>query len=199
MFVFVLFILVTLKKYIPEINIDGAPLEYRLIKRRGHRSFTLSVHRGGRVILTVPKYVTEKNASKFIVKKETWLRSAIRNAPKEDAHSGTNREEYVIHKERARNFVQNRLRELNEQYGFVYNQVRIRMNTSRWGSCSAQGNLNFDYRILFLPEHAQDYLLVHELCHLQELNHSERFWVLVSKTIPNYKQVRKLLKRRNIS
>ena len=147
------------------------------------------------MVLTVPKYVSEKKAEAYITEKEVWLRSVLDKTPKKATTHKEDRAGYLAHKERARVFVESRLVELNRQYGFVYKQVRIRLNKSRWGSCSASGNLNFDYRILFLPKCAQDYLLVHELCHLRELNHSKRFWALVSATVPEYKEVRKLLKR----
>jgi predicted metal-dependent hydrolase len=103
--------------------------------------------------------------------------------------------EYKEHKENARTLVHARLKVLNTFYGFRYKRIAIRFNTSRWGSCSELGNLNFDYRILFLPQPLQDYLLVHELCHIQEMNHSKQFWDLVAKTIPNHKELRRELKK----
>ncbi len=93
----------------------------------------------------------------------------------------------------ARTLVEQKLAHWNAHYNFVYRRVAIRNNKSRWGSASAKRNLNFNYRILFLPEHLQDYLIVHELCHLQEHNHSKNFWSLVAQTIPDYKKSRKEL------
>lgn len=71
--------------------------------------------------------------------------------------------------------------------------VRIRNSKTRWGSCSAKGNLNFHYKLVLLPPHLADYVIVHELCHLRELNHSLRFWSLVARHVPNYAYVRREL------
>lgn len=170
-----------------------------IVKRKGHRSFTLSVRAGGRVILTVPKQVSEKDALEYVQQKKEWLQRALKNIPPSNAMlEQKDLPHYKAHKDKAKTFVLTRLAELNKRYGFAYRKVFIRANTSRWGSCSGLGNLNFDYRILFLPAHIQDYLLVHELCHLREMNHSPRFWNLVAQTVPNYPELRRELQRQQM-
>ena len=108
---------------------------------------------------------------------------------------GGSRREYVAHKERARVLVHQKLLTLNQHYGMVFNKVGIRNQRSRWGSCSKKGNLNFNYRIIYLPEALQDYLIVHELCHLAMFNHSRQFWALVAEVIPDYEVRRRALTR----
>ncbi len=93
---------------------------------------------------------------------------------------------YSLHRERAREFVHERLMYWNGYYFCTYNRVAIRNQVSRWGSCSSKRNLNFNYRIMFLPIHLADYIIVHELCHLIELNHSPAFWAQVEKVLPDY-------------
>lgn len=107
---------------------------------------------------------------------------------------GGTRKEYVTHKEAARVLIKQRLLELNRHYGFTYHKVAIRDQRSRWGSCSKKGNLNFNYRLLHLPSHLADYIMVHELCHLAEFNHSKKFWDLVGETIADHRQKRKALR-----
>lgn len=94
---------------------------------------------------------------------------------------------YVLHKELAREMVHQRLIHWNQFYGLQYNRVAIRNQRRCWGSCTSLKNLNFSYKLLFLPSHLQDYIIVHELCHLQELNHGKNFWLLVAQQIPDYK------------
>jgi len=100
----------------------------------------------------------------------------------------------VLERERARALVLERLAHFNEHYRCTYHRVFIRNQRSRWGSCSSKGNLNFNYRIIFLPPEAQDYLVVHELVHLKEFNHSKKFWDLVAQTIPEYRKIASALR-----
>lgn len=101
---------------------------------------------------------------------------------------------YLAHKEAARALVHDRLAHHNEHYGFTWKRVAIRNPRRSWGSCTSLQNLNFSYRILFLREHLQNYIVVHELCHLAELNHGVNFWALVAQRIPEYRQCRRDLR-----
>ena len=94
---------------------------------------------------------------------------------------------YVAHKEDARVLIHARLAYWNQFYNLSYNRVAIRNQRRCWGSCTSLSNLNFNYKILFLPPHLQDYIVVHELCHLAELNHGKAFWDLVATQLPSYK------------
>ncbi|NCA94384.1 MAG: M48 family peptidase, partial [Sphingobacteriia bacterium] len=78
--------------------------------------------------------------------------------------------------------------------GFEFKKISIRSQRTRWGSCSQAGNLNFNYKLIYLPDKIIDYVIVHELCHLDEFNHSRRFWFLVSEIIPDYRILRRELK-----
>lgn len=101
----------------------------------------------------------------------------------------------IKRRELARKFVLHKVNYFNSFYGFKINRIAIKNTKTRWGSCSSKGNLNFNYKIIFLKPEMADYLIVHELCHLGEFNHSKRFWHLVSKTIPNYAKLTKELKK----
>jgi predicted metal-dependent hydrolase len=100
------------------------------------------------------------------------------------------RAEFLALKESARRLVHERIAHFCTIYPFVCNRVSIRNQGTRWGSCSKKGNLNFHYRIALLPEHLRDYVIVHELCHLGEFNHSRNFWDLVARAVPNHKALR---------
>ncbi len=93
----------------------------------------------------------------------------------------------------ARALVHERLLYFNQFYNFSYQRVFIKNQKTRWGSCSKNGNLNFNYKIVHLPLHLADYIIVHELCHLGEFNHSKNFWALVGRTLSDYARRKKEL------
>ena len=95
------------------------------------------------------------------------------------------RRDYLKYKETARALVKSRLAYFNTFYGFNIKRIAIKNSKSRWGSASKKGNLNFNYKIVLLPMELADYVIVHELCHLGEFNHSVKFWQLVSRAVPN--------------
>jgi len=106
-----------------------------------------------------------------------------------------NRIKFLQYKEEARVLITERLQHFNQAYNFEIRRVSIRNQRTRWGSCSKKGNLNFNYKVALLSPQLADYIIVHELCHLGEFNHSKRFWILVTKTIPNYPEIRRELRR----
>ncbi len=166
----------------------------RKISKRG-RNIRLSVHPGGQVIVSAPARVDESTILKFMNRKIKWITAKIdklKNVQPFDA--GKSRRSYVENKEKARELVMRRLPELNAQYGFKYNRVSIKNHKTLWGSCSRRGNLNFSHKIVLVTSEQADYIMVHELCHLGEFNHSPRFWALVAQSIPNYKELRNQLR-----
>ena len=104
------------------------------------------------------------------------------------------RQAYLHHREDARIHILGRLAHWNQYYGFQLGRVSIKDHRSVWGSCSSKGNLNFNYRLLFLPPVLADFVIVHELCHLKEPNHSASFWELVAQTFPDWRDHRRQLR-----
>lgn len=179
------------------IILGNHKLEYEVKKNRRAKHLRLSVYPEGRVVLTLPWWVGIKVGKHFIASKAEWILAKINH---QASHARVwpikiNKNEYLEHKVGALKSINERLAHFNQFYNFKINRVSIKKPTTRWGSCSRLGNLNFNYRLLWLPEHLADYIIVHELCHLGELNHSPKFWRLVEQTLPNYKTLRKELKK----
>ncbi len=95
----------------------------------------------------------------------------------------------------ARALVAERLQHFNQVYGYRIGKISIRKQKTRWGSCSKQGNLSFNYRLVHLPEELRDYVIVHELCHIGQFNHSKAFWKLMAQTVPDWKTRRAALRQ----
>ncbi len=137
-------------------------------------------------------------AQQFAKDKDDWINLSLKKielrqngfykgtkiAPKDYA-------DYFKYKDFAERIIKSRVLFLNEFYGFSFNKIYIKNQKTVWGSCSLKGNLNFNYKIIFFPKHLRDYVIVHEICHLKELNHSKHFWALVKKLVPNYKEHRR--------
>jgi len=99
--------------------------------------------------------------------------------------------DFKANKKKAYALIMDRIAHFNQSGEFPVGKVFIKNQKTRWGSCSGKRNLNFNYKLLFLPENLRDYIIIHELCHLKEMNHSKNFWTLVSTHVPDYKTLRK--------
>jgi len=156
------------------------------------RVLRLAVRRNGSVILTLPFFVSYEQGRRFLESKRGWICEKVRAflfSPQRLIHRGSVKE-YKASKNSAKKLVEERLLFYQKKYDVHWNRVSIRNQSTRWGSCSRQGNLSFNYRLLLLPPHLCDYVIVHELCHLKEMNHSPKFWALVAQTFPDYKKLR---------
>jgi len=102
--------------------------------------------------------------------------------------------DFKANKKKAYVLIMERISHFNQSGEFPVGKVFIRNQKTRWGSCSGKRNLSFNYKLLFLPENLRDYIIIHELCHLKEMNHSKNFWTLVSTRVPDYKALRRQIR-----
>ncbi|MFC1617711.1 M48 family metallopeptidase [Patescibacteria group bacterium] len=161
------------------------------------RQMNITVKRDGQVIVTKPRWISRRRAASFVIEKQAWIaKKQAELARRADSLLGRHDvRHYQQHKTKARQFVFERLEYFNSYYNFRYNRISIRNQRTRWGSCSRRKNLNFNYKLLLLPRELADYIVVHELCHLAELNHSARFWKLVARVVPEHRELRKKLRQ----
>lgn len=153
----------------------------------------LLVRPGGAVVLTVPDRFSAVTIEHFLARHSEWIeRSVQRMGALKPLPRG--KKEYALHREAARAFVHERLQYWNRFYRCTFRRVAIKNTKTLWGSCSRKGNLNFSYKLLFLPRELADYVIVHELCHLREHNHGKGFWRLVAETQPDYIRLRRELR-----
>lgn len=185
-------------KKVANIEIHGKKIEYLFKTFSSSKSIRLIINAEGRLVVTAPRRISERYIRSFIVKKADWIMSALERfsaLPKKIL--GGSRKEYLVYKEQARTLVTERLEHFNALYAFKYKNIAIRNQKTRWGSCSRKGNLNFNYKLALLAPRFADYIIVHELCHLEEFNHSAKFWKLVERAIPDYRLLRSELRKKS--
>lgn len=184
-----------------ELNINNQKINYQLRSSRRARLMRLSIYGDGSVVVTKPYRLNENLVEHFLKQKINWIVAKIAHVSKfkNPGLGRDNQKHFLANKEAARQLIQKKLQEFNKYYQLEYKRVSVRNQITRWGSCSKSHNLNFNYKVLFLAPHLADYIIVHELCHLKEFNHSANFWALVEKNIPNYKERRKELKNTRLS
>jgi len=183
-----------------QIQLGQRPVEYTLKISRRARRMRLAVYCDGNFVVTAPRRLSENLIERFIRQKSHWIISKLEYFKN---FSGPvpvkrTRKDYLIYKSQARQLARERLEHFNQLYGFKYQKINIKNQRTRWGSCSKKGNLNFNYKIALLPAHLADYIIVHELCHLKEFNHSSKFWTLVGQAIPDCFKLRRELRKQGL-
>jgi len=175
-----------------QIKLNNISIEYQLRTNSRTRQLRLSVYHDGRVVVSRPVYFSERRVRKMMREKSPWIIDKLNLLKKRSTLSPSGN--YSLDKTKAKILIRTRLEYFSSQYGFKYQRLSIRNQKTRWGSCSKQGNLNFNYRLLYLSDKLRDYIIIHELCHLQEFNHSPKFWQLVAEIVPDYEKMRQKLK-----
>ena len=173
--------------------------EYTLI-RSARKTISLQlreIETGGRVeiIVRAPRRMALKDIDDFVKRHRSWIEQRTAQL----AEARQNRRE-ISEQEReegiraAKEQIPRRVAYFARQMGVTYGRITIREQKTRWGSCSSKGNLNFNWKLMLMPEEVLDYVVVHELAHRLEMNHSERFWAIVAEILPDYRERRKRLK-----
>lgn len=177
-------------------SVATQPLAYTVRRHHRSRSIRIFVRHDGTVHVTAPRRVSQRAIDAFVQRKNDWIVSVqtkFSAMPRLAAGLGS-REEYQEKRDEALSLVAERVAYFNVFYGFQVGRLSVRNQRTRWGSCNRSGDLCFNYRIVFLPRELQDYLIVHELCHIGQFNHSPKFWELVAKTVPGYTVARRTLR-----
>lgn len=179
------------------MRLESADLAYSLRESSRVRRARITVFPGGEVVVSVPPAFPEHSLERLLKTHATWVLRAVsklgRYAPRTALPTG--KRAYRENKEKARMFAKERVAHWNTNIGVSVGRISIRDQKSRWGSCSRKGNLSFNVRIIHLPRELADYIVVHELCHVREMNHSRAFWSLVEERIPDYRRLRRELSR----
>lgn len=172
------------------------------IIRSGRRTLGLEINGEGHVCVRIPQRLGDRQVMEFIKERQNWIvQKWFLTEQKRRTREQRPLPDYLLHPEReavyrnkARAQLEARTAYYADRMGVTYNRISIRAAKTRWGSCSAKGSLNFHWKLILMPPDVLDYVVVHELAHRREMNHSPRFWAEVERILPDYRQSRKWLK-----
>lgn len=170
--------------------------EIKVIKNN-RKSISIQIKADGSITVRAPRFVTMREIEGFVLSKEDWIEKTLKKLSLNEAKE---KPEPVSPEELnrlfalAREIIPIKVKYYATIIGVSYNRITIRNQKTRWGSCSSDHNLNFNCQLMRLPEDVVDYVVVHELCHIKQMNHSKAFWGEVEKILPDYRERRKYLK-----
>ncbi len=177
---------------------QGQEITFSVKRSRRRRTVALQIGASGTVTVYAPQYAWNFFVDRFVMKHAGWVLKKL-NALKENLTKYPPRAQIPeAFREDYRQKTQDRLPAVVSHYaqalGVRPRSIKVANQRSRWGSCTARGDVRFSWRLGGLPDSIFNYIVVHELAHLKEMNHGPRFWALVRSQIPNHKEYRKWLR-----
>ena len=166
------------------------------IIRSKRKTVAIQIKSDGRVVVRAPVRMSAAAISRLVEEKSDWIEKHLARIRRqsESAEPPFTPEQLRQLAEAARQDLPRRVARFAPLVGVSWGRITIRAQKSRWGSCSTKGNLNFNCLLMLCPEEVRDYVVVHELCHRKEMNHSRRFWQELARVLPEYEQQRQWLK-----
>lgn len=171
-----------------------------IVFRSNRKTIAIQVNPDLTVTVRAPKCATDKDIEQLLNKKMSWIQKSIdkirekKAAYEKEDITPLSYAEIQELADRALAYIPGRVAYFAEQIGVDYGRITIRNQKTRWGSCSGKGNLNFNCLLMLAPPEVIDYVVVHELCHRKEMNHSKAFWDEVERILPDYKKYAQWLK-----
>lgn len=166
-----------------------------IVQREKRKTLTLTITLEGRLLIKAPIQMREKEMERFIEQKRYWIYKQTKHILEENKNRVYRSEEEIRKlREQAREVLTKRTDYYKRILKVDYQRIRIGNQKTRWGSCSSRGTISYNWHLILMPESIIDYVVVHELCHLVEMNHSPAFWKKVSEVLPDYQIRRKWLR-----
>lgn len=167
------------------------------IIRSSRKTLAIQIKEDGQLIVRAPYRVTQRQIDRFVMEHQEWIektQARIKTKQNSANRLTVTEKERSTGVEKALRLIPERVSYYARRMNLTYGRITIREQKTRWGSCSSAGNLNFNWKLVLLPPELLDYVVVHELAHRREMNHSSAFWAVVEQEMPDYRERRKLLK-----
>jgi len=158
------------------------------------RRYLIRVADDGSIRVTIPRWGSKREATAFVERERRWIEKE-----RQRVHATRTPPPPPGERERAKRELPARLREIAAAHGLRVARVSVRNQRWRWGSCSKDGHICLNWRLVLLPDWVRDYVMIHELMHLKRMDHSPKFWALVARAFPAYEDARKWLRGVNLS
>ena len=175
----------------------SSQISYQII-RSSRKTMSLEIKADGSVVVRAPLRLSEAKIQKFVEEKQEWILKNLEKIQKRDAQKENVQKLSALERQHLQNkayvVIPRRVAYYAEKLGVSYGKITLRQQKTRWGSCSSEKNLNFNWKLILAPPEVLDYVVVHELCHLKEMNHSKAFWDEVGKVMPEYETYKLWLK-----
>ena len=168
-------------------------VSYQII-RSARKTISLEIRPDGTLLVRAPRRLSDRAIRDFVLSRESWLREKLKKYEGRPSLPPLTAKELEALKKQARADLTARAIRLAPIVGVNFGRVTIRAQKSRWGSCSREGNLNFNCLLMLVPEEVREYVVIHELCHRKEMNHSKAFYAEVRRVFPDYWKWDKWLK-----
>lgn len=160
------------------------------VRRSQRRTISVEITAEGEVLVRAPTELSDRRIEEFVCARQDWVHAHLQAWQTRQTNAGSveplSASELEALRARAKEVFSARVAALAPCVGVTWGNITVRFQHSRWGSCSSKGNLNFNGLLLLAPPEVLDYVVVHELCHRKELNHSPRFWAEVGRVMPDY-------------
>ncbi len=178
------------------MELDGISASFEIIRSK-RKTLAVQIEQSGNVKVRAPLRMSEREINKFLLSKKSWIERNVRDRQRQPAETLPKITDTELREmfEKAKVIIPERVRYYAPLVGVSYGRITVRNQKTRWGSCSGKGNLNFNCLLMMTPPEVLDAIVVHELCHRKQMNHSREFYAEVYRVYPEYDKWNSWLKK----
>jgi len=179
-----------------QLDLFSPRAETVFVRHRWARRYILRVLDNGTLRVTLPRWGSKKEALAFVERSGAWITKQLlrqRSRAHNPAKAGCSIDGQTEWRRRASKELPGQLRALAAEHDITVTSISIRNQRTRWGACSARGSITLNWRLILVPDFVREYVMIHELMHRRELNHSKRFWKHVAEACPRHQHARQWL------